>query len=125
MIAYLNKTIPLPNIQKGMDTTPVVLGDGGETIDGTSRWDWVAWKEQWKMDLSNLTWEEYQAIIGHLRAQMGRATWFWLDEMGGTPSTNSVMAYVKITKDQRTPFGDSKGWHDKGRSLSLEIKRQG
>lgn len=119
-VAYINKTIELPNVQT-QNIDYVDLSDREYTAGGNYRKDGLAIKRVWTLDANHLTPSQYDAVEAHLVGNSFGETFFWLDEFGGSPSTDSIDAFIVITKDEREPFGKDSTWHDKGRDISLEV----
>ena len=121
---YIGKTTPLPNL-RAQQVGREVIGDRARTAGGTMRRDFVAAKRTWELELVYLTQSEYSAIVTVLTTANWGAVDFWLDELGGTASANSIKCYVDITGDDRVQFRGTGGtWVDDGRNLKLAVVEQ-
>lgn len=122
-VAYLNKTIEIPNV-RAQKLDHEIVADSARTAGGKLRRDIVAAKRKWQLECVRLTNAQYRAIIDHLNEIMFGATLFWLDELGGTADTHSIAVYVDITNDERVQFGRNGVWHNNGRNLTLVVTEQ-
>ena len=120
-IAYINKTIPIPNIRE-QNTDRVHLEDSDYTVLGSYRVDKVATKKNRRFVAEYLTKTEYDSIDNYLDSILSGFTYFWLDEFGGNETDDSIEAVVRITDDVRVQFKDSSGtFHNDGRNIELEV----
>ena len=119
-LAYINKTIELPNV-KTQNIEYIDLSDGSYTAGGNYRKDSLDVKRVWEFEAINLTSSQHSAIITHLLNNNFGMTYFWLDEFGGSASSDSIDAFIYISKDERIQFGKNGNWHDDGKNMSFEV----
>ncbi|MGM0409185.1 MAG: hypothetical protein ACQEQF_00365 [Bacillota bacterium] len=122
-IAYIDENIPIPRATI-TDIRYEFIGESSRTALGKQRQDSINIKEVWTIEAQYLTWDEYFAIKEHVLEIQNGLTKFWSDEFGGTQLSNSINAFVRIESDERTPFIDDRGKHDKGHSITLEVKEE-
>ena len=78
-------------------------------------------KNNFKIEASYLTPDEFSLIENHLLSVNGAITDFWIDEYGGDSNTDSVKAHVMITDINREQFGRNGVWYNNGKSIELEV----
>lgn len=117
--AYLNKALEIPNVSAQRIDWELV-GERSRTAGGNMRQDLVAVKRTWKLTSIFVTPTYYTTIINTLNILNWRG-WFWLDEFGGTASTDSIMAFYSIDEDERVQFRRGKQWINNGRRLVLTV----
>lgn len=120
MIAVINKEIEVVNLVE-LNSPRDRLSDAGRTALGTYRKDSITVKKNWDLYCSKITFEKYKEIDDYLLSINEGETYFWLDEFGGNPETDSIKAYIEVDDDQRVTFGSGGQWHSKGRDLRLKV----
>jgi hypothetical protein len=120
MNAYINKTIPV-RVRSLDGPNPILLADKAETPSGATRIDVANVKHTWTADCYKHSYEEFVAIYNHLEGLMYTETLFWCEDYGGTADTNSKYVLIELSGVKVEQFGNSSGWHSKGRSFTLTI----
>ena len=123
-VAYINKTIEVPSVTAQRISREMV-GERSSTAMGKLRQDVVRVRRAWRLECKFLTNAQYTAIISPLQTSLWAATEFWLDEFGGTPAANSIMAYVDVEEDERVQFRNPNNtWESQGRHLTLMVRER-
>lgn len=123
-VAYINKSIALPSVTAQRISREMV-GERSSTALGKLRQDVVKVRRVWRIECRFLTQTQYSTIVNHLQTNLFAATDFWLDEFGGTASSNSIAAYVDIEEDERVQFSAPGGaWEHQGRHLTLVVRER-
>ena len=122
MTGYLdNGNIPVPNIEV-QNIEHEVIGDFARTALGTERSDMITSKRIWTIEANYLTYSQYADIYNYLSGiNFSTSATFWIDEFGGSASTDSINCRVNIVDDERVQFRRDGTFHDNGRNISLEI----
>jgi len=122
MIAYLNNgNVAVPNVSV-QNIEHEVIGDFARTALGKERGDTITSKRIWLIEADYLTYSEYASIYNYLASiNFGTSATFWLDEFGGTASTDSIGCRVNINGDERVQFWRNGTFYDDGRNLTLEV----
>lgn len=121
-IVYIGKTIPVPNVSDVSDPDEI-LGDFERTAGGAMRGDVIGYKRTWTLEARFNTKAEFDAVRNHLRGVLYTATDFWIDDLGGTPETNSIKAFITL-KPKRREFGRGGQWHTSGRDYTMRVTEQ-
>ena len=119
MIMVINQNIEVPNVVD-QSMKPDEMSDASRTALGKYREDTVTVKRIWSLAANYLTKSQYNAVVGYILGNLQGETDFWLDEFGGSATTDSIRAFVKLTDDNRVYFGYNV-WHNDGHSISLKV----
>lgn len=120
----MDGTVEVPNVSTQKVDWEMV-GERTRTAGGLLRQDVTAMKRQWRVESVFLTHSQYATIVDKLEAGGWGPIPFWLDEFGGVPATDSVLAFISVEDDERVQFrADDGSWENQGRRLVLTVKER-